>query len=703
MIKKYKFLLGSSLVVLVGLCTLIRLNASEPSQEPMRKPQKEEFILQLVTYILSEWHYNPKPIDDSLSSAVFDGYMSTLDFGKRFFTTADVAVLEKYRYTVDNQILDGDLSFFNNSTQIFKERMRQVSSELDTLLKDPMDFTAKEYYVTEEENYPASREEMIDRWRKYLKYNILTRVYADEEIEAEKAAKDSAYKPRTHSEIEAKAREGVLKNYHDYFRRMEKLSPDDWFSMYVNSLTTYFDPHTTYMAPEEEKEFNEAMSGQMEGIGAVLQQKDGYITISSIVPGGPAAKDGNLAAGDQILEVAQGDSLYVNIVGMMLDDAVEMIRGKKGTTVRLKIQKASDGSFREISIVRDVVEIDETFVRSAVVEKDGHKYGVIYVPKFYVNFENKDSREASSDLEKEINRLKEEGVEGLVIDLRNNGGGALSGAVKMSGLFIDQGPVVATKSRDGFPRMLNDQAVGMVWDGPMVVVINGLSASASEIFAGAMKDYNRAVIVGAPQTFGKGTVQNVVELDNMVRSKLFGDEKLGALKLTIEKFYRVNGAGNQLHGVASDVVMPDAVAVLDMGEGTEKYVMDWDSIPSAGYDRLDNDFTSVINSSRERVGKSPYFNVVKENIEWLKKRKEIKQVPLSMEEFRSDDKKYKQESKKFDQISQYSSPYNYVSPRYEIPMVEKDTVLASKRKSWHKDLKKDATLTESIDILSSMK
>lgn len=703
MIKKYRFLLGSSLIVLVGLCTLIRLNASQPSESPTRQPQKEEFILQLVSYILSEWHYNPKAVDDSLSVAVFDGYMSTLDFGKRFFTTADVAVLEKYRYDVDDQIMNGDLSFFNSSTQIFKERMRQVSSELDTLLKDPMDFTIDEYYTTEETTYPASREEMIDRWRKYLKYNILTRVYADEEIEREKASKDSTYTPRTYAEIETKAREGVLKNYHDYFRRMEKLSSDDWFSMYVNSLTTYYDPHTTYMAPEEEKEFNESMSGQMEGIGAVLQQKDGYITVSSIVPGGPAAKDGNLAAGDQILEVAQGDSLYVNIVGMMLDDAVEMIRGKKGTTVRLKVQKAADGSFREISIVRDVVEIDETFVRSAVVEKDGRKYGVIYVPKFYVNFEDKNARESAADLEKEIQHLKEEGVEGLVIDLRNNGGGALSGAVKMSGLFIDKGPVVSTKSRNGYPRSLNDDVEGLSWDGPMVVVINGLSASASEIFAGAMKDYNRAVIVGSPQTFGKGTVQNVIELDDMVRSELFGKEKLGALKLTIEKFYRVNGAGNQLHGVASDVVLPDAVSVLDMGEGTEKHVMGWDSIPSAGYDRLDNDFTPVINAARERVKKSPYFGLVNENLDWLKARREIKQVPLSMEKFREDDQKYKQEAKKFDSIGKYTSPYDYVSPRYELPQVEKDTILASKRASWHRDLKKDATLAESIEILSSMK
>ncbi|MDD4819956.1 MAG: S41 family peptidase, partial [Flavobacteriales bacterium] len=553
MIKKYRFLFAATLFALAGFSTLIQLNASNATpNNGSSKPEKDEFLLQLMTYMLSQWHYSPKAIDDSLSVAVYDGYTSTLDFGKRYFTQADMDILGKYRLDIDNQIQNGDLTFFHTSTSIFKGRMKEISTALDSILAKPMDFSVKENFNTEEKTFPATKAQMIDRWRKYFKYNVLTRVYADLQIEKDKAAKDSTYTAKNMAEIEAKAREGVRKNYQDYFKRMEEMKDEDWFSMFINTMTTYFDPHTSYMAPREEKDFNNKMSGQLEGIGAVLQQKDGYITISSIMPGSPSAKNGKLEVGDQILEVAQGDNEYVSIVGMQLDDAVDLIRGKKGTTVRLKVQK-TDGSFMEISIVRDVVEIEDTFVRSAVVEKDGKKYGVVYIPKFYVNFENKDGRESSADLAKEIEKLKKEGISGIILDLRNNGGGALSGAVNMGGLFINEGPIVMTKGKDGRSRSLNDTDPSVTWDGPLVILINGLSASASEIFAGAMKDYNRAIIVGSKQTFGKGTVQNVVELDNMVRSKLFGDETLGALKLTIEKFYRVNGAGNQLHGVKADV------------------------------------------------------------------------------------------------------------------------------------------------------
>ena len=696
LILRYKYLFAVTAVAVLGFSAAIRLHAA-----PADRPDKAQFLTQLVSYMIDQWHYAPKAIDDSLSVAVFDGYLGTLDFGKRYFTKGDSLILEKYRYDIDDQILAGDTAFFHSSTSIFKDRMDMVAGALDSLLARPMDFSLDEKLSVADSTYAADMDDVLDRWRLYLKYNVLTRLYADLKAEKDKAGKDSTYVAKSQEELEKKARESVLKNYRDYFKRLGELDAEDWFSMYLNAATTYYDPHTQYMAPRENEDFNASMSGQLEGIGAVLMQKDGYITVSSIVPGSPSAKSGQLVVGDQILEVGQGKDEYVSIVGMRLDDAVDLIRGKKGSTVRLKIQKA-DGSIVEVPLVRDVVEIEDTFVRSAVVTKDGKKYGVIYVPKFYVNFENKDGRESADDLAKEIAKLKEEGIDGIALDLRNNTGGALSGAVKMGGLFIEQGPIVQTKSRDGQIRVLADHDPAVAWDGPLVVLINGISASASEIFAGAMRDYNRAVIVGSRQTFGKGTVQNVVELDNMVRNKAFADDPLGALKLTIEKFYRINGAGNQIRGVRSDVEIPDMFAVLDMDEEQEKNAMPWDSIRPLAYDRLNNDFAPVIAKARARVAADPYFKQVQENVDWLKTRKENKEIPLSLDEFRREDEQYREEAKRFDLINKFKSSLQYVSPAYEKPLVEADSTLATKRKTWHDDLQKDATLQQAVEILSDM-
>lgn len=699
LLKRYKYLLAVTIVGLVGFSAALRLNAAQASDE---RPDKAQFLTQLVSYIIGQWHYDPKAIDDSLSVSVYDEYLKTLDFGKRYFTQADSALLDRYRYEIDDQILAGDTMFFHSATSVFKTRMEMVAASLDSLLATPMDFTVEETLDPNDTTYARDMTQVMDRWRRYLKYNVLTRLYSDLKTEEDKASKDSTYVAKTTEELEKKAREAVLKNFRDYFKRIDELDEEDWFSMYLNAFTMYFDPHTQYMAPREEKDFNTSISGQLEGIGAVLQQKDGYTTIASIVPGSPAAKSGQLAVGDQILEVAQGNDEYVNIVGMRLDDAVDLIRGKKGSTVRLKVQQA-DGAIKEVPLVRDVVELEETFVRSAVVEKDGRKYGVIYVPKFYVNFENEDGRESSDDLAKEIAQLKKEGIEGIVLDLRNNTGGALTGAVKMGGLFIDQGPIVQVKTREGQIRVLPDNDPSVAWDGPLVVLVNEISASASEIFAGAMKDYNRAIIVGSKQTYGKGSVQNIVELDNMVRGKLFGDDALGALRLTIEKFYRVNGAGNQLRGVASDVEIPDVYSVIEMNESTENLPMPWDSIPAARYYRLDNDFAPVIERARARIEADPYFQQVQENIAWLKSRKESRPIPLSLEGFRQDDSLYRAEAKRFDSINKFRSELEYVSPQYEQALSATDSTLASKRKTWHEDLRKDAAMQQAVEILSDIR
>ena len=387
---------------------------------------------------------------------------------------------------------------------------------------------------------------------------------------------------KTFEELEKESREMTESSLDDIYEMMGDLDDSDWFSIFLNTMTMQFDPHTNYYAPKEKKRFDQIMAGKLEGIGARLQKKDDYTRVAELISGGPAWRGGELEVGDLILKVAQGDEEPVDIVGMRLDDAIEYIKGQKGTEVRLTVKKI-DGSIEVISIIRDIIELEETFVKSSVVDIDNRKFGVINLPKFYIDFNERNFRNSATDMEQEIERLKAENVEGLLIDLRNNGGGSLKTAIEISGLFINDGPVVQVKYRGEKPNIRSDKNKKIQWEGPLVVLVNELSASASEIFAAAMQDYNRAVIIGSKQSFGKGTVQNVLPLNNYFKYP----KDLGALKMTIQKFYRINGGSTQLEGVVSDIAMPDKYTYFEIGERDEKNPLDWDKIEPAEYTPVD--------------------------------------------------------------------------------------------------------------------
>lgn len=670
-----------------------------------RKPDKDRVLLELVQYVLEEGHYSPSIIDDEFSKSFYSDFLSNLDYSKRYFLQSDIDEFEPFNTLIDDQIKFGDLTFFDLTYLRVSKRIEEVKTIYTNILSEPFDFNKDEFMQSNIDSmgYAKNHEELVERWRLYLKYNTLVRLSDAIESQDKELEKDPKFEIKTFEEMEKTSREAVKKTFDGWNDRLSELNRDDWFAAYLNVLTAQFDPHTTYFAPRDKKRFDQDMSGQLEGIGARLQAKDEYVTVIEVISGSPSWKQGDLEVEDKITKVAQEDGDPVNIVGMRLDDAVDLIKGKKGTKVRLFVKKL-DGSTKVIPIVRDIVEIEETFAKSSVIERNGIKYGIIHLPKFYINFQDKDARDSGEDVEKEVTHLKEEGVEGIIIDLRNNGGGSLQTAIKMSGLFIDEGPIVQVKSRDKEPNILRDEDSGILWDGPLVIMVNEYSASASEILAAALKDYGRAVIVGSNHTFGKGTVQNIWDLDNLINPRL--DVKpLGAIKLTIQKFYRINGGATQLKGVASDIALPDRYTYLNVGEKEQEKPLPWDTIKPLEYDlwHMKHDMDFIKEKSAKRVDESEQFSLIDENAKWLKNRRDNGEITLKLSSFEKENDEFKKEVEKFKPLNKYNNKLSFLSPGYEIKLIEKDSALAIKRESWHKNLQKDAYVEEAVNVLNDLR
>ena len=427
------------------------------------------------------------------------------------------------------------------------------------------------------------------------------------------------------------------------------------------------------------------------------------IMVNEIISGGPAWRANDLEVGDQILKVKQeGEEKAVNVVGMRLDDAIKFIKGPKGTVVTLTLKKV-DGTIEDISITRDIVELEETYAKSSVVEKDGKTFGLINLPKFYINFEDYNKRNAASDIKQEIIRLKEQGVEGLVLDLRNNGGGSLQTVVDIAGLFIEDGPVVQVKTTGEAKEVLSDRDKAIVWDGPLVILVNELSASASEILAAAMQDYKRGIVIGSKQTYGKGTVQTVMDLNRMVRNNTNGD--MGALKFTTQKFYRINGGSTQLEGVKSDVVVPDRYSYINIGEKDQENPLPWDKIDAADYSVWENyfDYDTTISKSKERMAANEQLKLIDANAKWVKKIRDREIYSLNYDEYRKEMDINEEEAKRFEKLSEYKTDLTFSSLPYEINLMEEDSVLKEKRNRWHQALAKDVYVEEALNVLNDLK
>lgn len=700
-------------------------------------PEKDKLLIELLTFVIEKGHYSPSAIDDTFSKGVYKDYLNALDPSKRFFLQSDIDEFAEYETQIDDQILNKELSFFDLTHTRLMKRMEESKSYYKEALANPFDYKKEETFNADYEKLPycKSVKELKERWRLQVKLSALSSLVEKQKLQ-EDVAKNSKksieeklkeYKaslgdkltpeleakfiendkkkqsetPKTFEQLEKETRESTLSSLNDNFNFIKDLDREDWFSIYVNAISSRFDPHTSYFAPNEKERFDLSMSGKLEGIGARLQKKNDFTEISELISGGPAWRGKQLESGDIILKVAQADGEPVDVVGMRLDDVVKKIKGPKGTEVRLTVKK-TDGTIKVITIIRDEVEIEETYVKSSVVEKDGFKYGIIYLPKFYIDFEDQNSRDAGKDVAIEVERLKKEGVQGIVMDVRDNGGGSLKTVVDIAGLFIEQGPIVQIKSAAGKKEVLYDRDAKVQWDGPLVVMINEFSASASEILAAAIQDYKRGVVIGSKQSYGKGTVQNVIDLNQFVRGSTYGD--LGALKTTTQKFYRINGGSTQLEGVKSDIAIPDKYAYLKMGERDIENAMPWDKIDAADYKIWDkqNNFDLTISKSKTRMQNNPQLQLIDDNAKWLDERNKENVYSLNIDKFKAEQKSLDEKNKKYKPISDYQNAFDFKSLPYEIESMKNDQVLKEKRERWHESLSKDIYIEEAIHILNDL-
>lgn len=692
-----KILIAS--LALLTLVTTISFKIYEGSE-------KEKTIMNVIVRILDYNHFEDIDINDEYSKDVYKMYLENIDFGKRFLLKSDIKKLQKYETRIDDEINNLTFEFFELSVEIIEQRMDEAGDYYHEILEKPFDFTKKETIEIDPEkrDYPKNEKEAKDQWRKYLKYNVLQKyTTAIKQQEDAKERNDTTFEYKDYKELEAQARKEVMKTYDDWFERMKQLDRDDHFASYMNAITAVFGPHTEYYPPKAKEDFDISMSGKLEGIGATLQQKEGYIKVVEIVPGSPCWKQGDLEVGDKILKVAQGEELPINIVGMRLDKAVRFIRGKKGTEVRLTVEKA-DGSIVIIPIIRDVVVIGETYAKSTIVtDKDSTiKIGLIYLPKFYADFNNKNGRRCAIDVAKEVEKLNHEGVDGIILDLRNNGGGSLQDVVEMSGLFIEKGPIVQVKARKSAKRVFKDDDPKLQYDGRLLVMVNIFSASASEILAAAMQDYERAIIFGGKTTHGKGTVQQFSDIDNLVRDKSI--KPLGVVKLTTQKFYRINGGTTQLEGVTPDIVFKDNYHYIETGEKDLEHALGWDEISVANYEKWTPkyDRKTVISNSLQRMENDTLFEILDQNAQRMKKQRDQTEYSLNLEEYQAMLKERRKSAERYNNLKNYKSDLNFYLLEDDKVAMKTDTIQKASYESWQKNLKKDKYLKEAVNIMKDM-
>ena len=665
---------------------------------------KNDVIFELIFGSLNQNHYSPLKIDDAFSEKVFELYIKRLDYNKKFLLQSDIDELAKSRRDIDDQLLNQRHDFYTRSIDLYKKRLKEKENWNKEFLANPIDFKTNEEYEADYEKttFSKNEEDLKNEWRKMIKYQVLLRL--DDMLERQEKAiekKDTAYKVRSFDSLEVDARRKTLKANEDWLKRLNKTSPRERFSTFANAITGAYDPHTEYFAPKEKKKFDQIMSGQFEGIGARLQIKDGALTISEIIVGSPSYKQGELKAGDQIIKVAQGAGEPVDITNLEIDESIDLIKGKKGTEVRLTVKK-TDNSIKVIPIIRDVIEIEETFAKSAVLDNK-NKIGYIYLPSFYTDFTRTGARGCSNDMRKEIEKLKKQNIKGLIIDLRDNGGGSLQEVVMMAGLFFPKGPVVQVQGKNNTRNIMDDRNPDVVWDGPLTIMVNHNSASASEILAAAIQDYKRGVILGTP-SFGKGTVQSFVDLDNFLLPQFDSIKPIGQVKITQQKFYRINGGATQLKGVIPDVLLPDPYEFIDLGEKEMDNPMPWDEISKADYVEFKNiNYPAVIKNSQARVKKSSQFNLVEAQAKEVKSKKDDTKYSLNLEKFRAEQKQLREQNKKYDELRKEIKGFSGQLLPDDITKFGSDTTRLNRENRWVKNVTKDIYIHEATNVINDIK
>lgn len=677
-----------------------------------KPPTKYERILHSVGEYLENVHYSPKPIDDKFSTEVFDKYLKEVDGEKDVFLRSDVDNLRsRYGTKIDDEILgNSSIQFVPAVTEIYKKRIAETESIYKDILAKPFDFTKDEDFNQNYKDlkFPATDADRREAWRKRLKYLTLER-YAELLDQQEANKNKPGFVVRSNEELEKDARARSMKVMDRIYERLKiKETDDDRFNLYVQSIVQSMDPHTDYFPPVEKRYFDEQMSGHFFGIGASLQYEEGNIKIGSLVTGSPAWKSGQVGVGDIIQKVGQGNQEPVDMAGYFTEDAIKIIRGSKGSEVRLWLKKP-DGTVKVVSLIRDEIVQDElTFARSAIVNSPKGKVGYIYLPEFYADFDNPKGSRCSIDVAKEILKLKEQKVEGIVLDLRDNGGGSLYDVVQMAGYFVEQGPIVQVRDRDGKPSIIPDHDKTVLYDGPFAVMVNELSASASEIFAAAIQDYHRGVIIGSTSTYGKGTVQRPYGLDKTL-GFMDANSELGTLKLTLQKFYRINGGSTQLRGVASDIVLPDIYPdIFEYNKIREKDNPDalpWDEIPKADYTlwKYAYDVNHIKAMSDERLKNNNSFTLIRQDEEWLSSIQD-KVYPLSLKKYQDEQKQVKSTVKQLQNLSKLpaGSELSVQALPTDVHKYDGDKNKGDRFQTWLKDKRSDVWLAETVNVVDDM-
>ncbi len=663
----------------------------------------DEPLLKRLLITLNGQHYAPKTINDDFSLLAFENTLENLDGSKQFFTQQDIQKLKPFEKQIDDQINAGRFDFFDSAWNTLMYRLDQIEPWIVEPLKTPLNYSIEGNFEVSQENknYALNESGLKDYWTRWTRYQVVDRLYRKQKQQADlKKSKDTAgnVKIVPFDTLELKARNETKTFVENWFKRWRKMDRQDKISFYANTIAEIYDPHTNYFPPADKENFDISMTGKLEGIGATLSERDGYVKVERIVPGSASYKQGDLKAGDLILKVAQGEEEPVDVVDMKLDDAIQLIRGKKGTEVRLTVKKP-DGVIKVIPIIREVVVIEETYARSALINHKGKRYGVIQLPSFYADFSSRGrGRNSAGDVRLEIEKLKNEKVDGIVLDLRNNGGGSLADAIEMSGLFIASGPIVQVKDSEGNINAANDFNPTTLYNGPLVVMTNAYSASASEILAAALQDYKRAVILGSKSTFGKGTVQTMVGL-NGGRTEVF-PRGFGDLKVTIQKFYRINGGTTQLKGVEPDVVVPDIYDGVERGEKEMDYHLAYDEIPSAGYKSYETKaYREAIKSGQKWIKSQKYFDLVEDRAEQIEKIRKGMVYSLNLEAYSRQQEALEKNDEKFRKF-EYKRAFDTVyALKRDLQEVQNDSIKTIQRSAWPKPYLKDATLDAALEVL----
>ncbi len=695
------------LLVLTGASLFLAFQSQGKTDNDNPK-SKYAKVLRNVGLLLEQGHYSPKTIDDNFSKEVLKKFIDEMDNDKNIFLQSDIdGFTKKYQAKIDDEIHGSELESFYTINDTYLKRLNETAILFKDILQKPFDFTKDENVVLDQDklSFPKTEAERKDVWRKRLKYLVLAK-YVDLQDDREKNKDKKDFVAKADTTLEREARDQVRKQMDRYFTtKKTRETVDENFTTFVNAITGSMDPHTDYLPPTDLRAFNESMSGTFFGIGAQLKEDDGKIKIASLVSGGPAWKGGDLKVDDEIIKIAQAKGDFVDVTGYDVTDAIKLIRGsEKGSEVRLTVRRA-DGSEKVISILRDEIKLDDVFVKSAIINGE-HKIGYIYLPEFYIDFDRPDGAKCSEDVAREIEKLKGEKVDGIIIDLRNNGGGSLPEVVKMAGLFIEDGPICQVKGREDKPYQWRDKDKTIQYSGPLTVMVNETSASASEIFAAAIQDYKRGIIIGSSSTYGKGTVQRNVPLNPERENVLFDNKKtedLGSVKLTLQKFYRINGGATQLKGVTPDIVLPDRLEYLKFREKDNPDALPWDEIAKADYTPWTSTISnsSIVNSAYDQISTSSNFGKIKTNIQWLEKYSD-KEYSLNIDKYRQDQKELKATYKELDTLFKLNKELDVKNIGVDLQTINAAKDKIEKNTQWLKRVSNDIYIDETVKVMDKM-